>query len=390
MSVYKTYLKILKNKRTSILIYMLICIGLTYAFTMNTKPGDNRFETSKVKTMVINEDGQNSFVMGFLDYLDQYVTIVEPGKNEEAIKDALFFGKAEYILTIPKGFSDNFFKKGAVKLKKETVPDSVAAMSMDNIINNYFNTAEVYLKHVPKMNTNRMNSYIKRSLSKKTKTVFATKTTDRVVYSNAVNNLFFNFMGYAIIASFISTISLIMLSFNQVDIHRRHTASPLNYRRLNLQLILANLVFVIGFLCIIFITGYLLNKSRMINTSLLLTWLNAFVFSITVLCISYMVGIMVTNRKAVGAISTVLSLGLSFISGIFVPQNYLGGAVLKFASISPLYWYVKANDSLADVTVFQWNQVSEAFGCMAVEIGFTVAFISIALVISKRKRQQEL
>lgn len=388
MPVYKTYFKILKDKKKSILIYALICIGLTYALTVNTKADGDQFETTKVKTMVINEDGQSALVDGFLDYLKQYVTIVEPKKDVEARKDALFFGEAEYILTIPKGFSKNFAKNGSIKLRKESIPDSTVALSLDSVIDNYFNMAKVYIKNVPKLDSKEVNSYIKSSLSDKTKAVIAGQTKEKVVYSNAINGLYFNFMGYAIIGSFISAISLIMLSFNQVDIRRRHNASPLSYTSMNFQMILANLIFVLGFLVVAVIIGCFLNKNLVINENLLLTWLNALVFSITVLCASYMIGIMVSSRKAVGAIATVVSLGFSFISGIFVSQKYLGSAVLKVASISPVYWYVKANDALVNITSLKWNQISEPFGCMAIEIGFTIAFISIALVISKRKRQQ--
>jgi ABC-2 type transport system permease protein len=388
MPVFSTYFKILKDKRRTIIIYALICIGLTYALTMNTDAGNDQFETSKVKTMIINEDGQSALVDGFLDYLDEYATIVSPGKNEEAIKDALFFGEADYVLTIPKGFSESFLKNGTIKLEKEAVPDSIAAMSLDNVIDNYFNMAKTYIKYVPQLDAQKLNSYINKSLKVSTATSFDTKTTDKVVYSNEFNGFFFNFLGYAIIGTFISVISLIMLSFNQSDIQRRHNASPFGYKRMNLQLILANLIFVIGFFLVAVIIGLQMNKCSVININMILIWLNALVFCVTVLCASYMIGIMVRSRKAVGAISTVLSLGLSFISGIFVTQSYLGGAVRKVASISPVYWYVKANDSLSAITACEWKQVSGPFGDMAIEVGFTIAFISIALVISKRNRQQ--
>jgi ABC-2 type transport system permease protein len=181
---------------------------------------------------------------------------------------------------------------------------------------------------------------------------------------------------------------MIMFSFNGVDIRRRLTASPLSYRKMNFQLILANIIFVIGYLALFVAAGFVLNKSRIINVNLLFTWLNTFVFSISVLSISYLTAITVKSRKAIGAISTGISLGMAFMSGIFVPQQYLGASVLRVASFTPSYWFVKANDSLVNITSSRWSEVSEALGCMAIQIGFTIAIISIALVINKRKRQQ--
>lgn len=388
MQVYKTYFKILNKLKTSILIYAIMFIVLTYVFTINTSVGSDKYRASKVKTMIINEDGQSELVDGFLKYLDQYVTVVDPGKDDEAIKDALFFSQAEYILTIPKGFSESFLTNGTAKLNKETIPNSVAAMSLDTVIDNYFNLAKVYIKHVPSMDYTKLNTYITSNISDEAKAVFDVETKSDVSYSNEFNQFYYNFLGYVIIAAFITAVSMIMFSFNGVDIRRRHNASPISYRKFNLQLIAANMVFIVGYLLLFIIVGFVLNKSRIINLNFLLTILNALVFGITVLSVSYLIGITVNSRKAIGAMSTALSLGVSFMSGIFVPQQYLGSSVLRVASFTPAYWYVKANNSILNVTSFQWNQVSEAFGCMGVQIGFTIAFISIALVVSKRKRQQ--
>jgi ABC-2 type transport system permease protein len=136
------------------------------------------------------------------------------------------------------------------------------------------------------------------------------------------------------------------------------------------------------------IAGYILNGSRIINTNTVLIWLNGFVFSLTALSISYLIGIMVADRKAIAVLSTVISLSLSFLSGVFVPQMYLSASVLRVASFMPTYWYVKVNNALMNVTSFNWSDTSRVFGYMAIETGFTVAIISIAMVVSKRKRRQ--
>jgi ABC-2 type transport system permease protein len=390
MPVYKTYFKILRKLRTPLLIYTFMFIGLAYAMTANSSMGSEEYHTEKINTIIINEDGQNTLVDGFLNYLDQYVTVVEPGKNEDSIKDALFFGEAKYILTIPKGFSDSFLNNGSLKLSKEALPDSAEAMSLNTVIDNYFNLARVYLSNVPEINYDKLNSYIEANLSIEAKTVFDVEKKDSVTNANEFNEEYFNFMGYVIIAAFITGISMIMFSFNGLDIRRRHNASPISYRRMNLQLILANLIFVFGYLLLFILSGLILSKSRSITINLVLTWVNAAVFALTVLSVSYLIGIAVNSRKAIGALSTGLSLGVAFLSGMFVPQEYLGDKVLRAASFTPAYWYVKANHSLMSIPSFQWSEVSEAFRCMAIEIGFTIAFISLALVVSKRKRQQSV
>lgn len=388
MQVFRIYFKILKKHMVSVLIYAGLFLFISILITSNIKSGNDKFKPEKVNIMVINEDGKNALTNGFLKYLGDYATFVKPIKGEEARMDALYYGDTEYILTIPKGFSKSFAKGNTVKLEKKTVPNSSEAMSVDNTIDNYFNMAKVYQKHVPNLDYSRMNAYIIANSKDQTKVEMNVKVKDDVTYSNEFNSNFFNYLGYVIIAAYIISVSMILFSFNGIDIRRRQTASPLTSRALNLQLILANLIFVFGYLIMFIIAGCILNKNLQINANTILVWVNAFVFSLTALSISYLIGITVISRKAISALSTAISLSLSFISGIFVPQMYLGKTVLKVASFTPAYWYVKANNALMTVTSFQWNKISDVFGYMAIETGFTIAIISIALVVSKRKRQQ--
>jgi len=49
------------------------------------------------------------------------------------------------------------------------------------------------------------------------------------------------------------------------------------------------------------------------------------------------------------AAANVFSLGSCFISGVFVPQDLMSNTVLKIASFTPNYWFVKANNSISPI-----------------------------------------
>jgi ABC-2 type transport system permease protein len=378
----------MKKQMLSIAIYAIIFLALTVAITKSIKVENQQFMTDKVKTMVVNKDGENEFIEGFLNYLGQYVVFVEPKEKEEDRKDALFFREAVYILTIPEGFTDKFLTDGSVHLQKETVPDSIEAISVDNAINNYLNTAKVYSKYLPDMDYGEINTHIANSLGEQTPVTVDVKETDELTYSNGFNMNYFNYLAYVMISCFTTGVSIVMFSFHGLDIRRRHSASPLTSRNMNLQLVFANLMYVLAYMVVFIIAGYILNRDRMVNMNAWLTWLNAVIFALTVLSISYLVGITVKSRRAVQAISTALSLSLSFISGIFVPQQYLAAPVLKVASFTPTFWYVKANTAIEGVKSLGWSELSDIVGYMAIQLGFAAAIISVALVVSKRKRQQ--
>lgn len=388
MQVFKTYFKIIKTQITSILIYAGLFLALTILFTSNIGENKYQFEVKKVLIMVVNEDGENDLIRGFLSYLEGYVTYVEPKENEAAIRDALYYREVSYILTIPKGFSEGFLNGGAVNLIKQTAPDSMEAITIDTAIDNYFNIAKVYQGHIPGASTDEISEYVKANLQEQTQVHLNTEQKDAFVSGNSQNKFYFNYLGYIIIAVFIASVSTVMFSFHGLDIRRRHYASPITSRNMNGQLIFANLIFIMIYLILFIIAGYVLNKNRAMNINTLLFWLNAFTFALVTLSISYLIGISVKSKKAISALSTAISLGLAFLSGMFVPQEYLGAPVLKVASFLPAYWFVKANGEIEVLTSGAWSQISRILSFMAIQLGFAAAIISIALVVSKRKRQQ--
>lgn len=390
MRVFNTYFKIMKKQLVSITIYAVIFLALTVLLTRNFKVENQMFSTSKVKIMVVNEDSQNEFIEGLLKYLKQYAVFVEPKEDEEARKNDLFFKNVVYILTIPKGFTQEFTNGGSIiSMKKDTVPDSVDAISIDNAVNNYLNIASTYIKHIPDFSYTQLNNLINNSISEQTIVTVDTKTQDDVTYSNSFNNIYFNFLCYIMIACFVSGISIVMFSFRALDIRRKHSAAPLPGKSINFQLFLANMLYVLCYMIVFIAAGFILNRSRMLNASTWLTWLNAIIFALSALSFSYLIGITVKSKKAVQAIASAVSLSIAFTSGVFVPQQLIAAPVLKAASFAPAYWYVKANDAIAQISTINWSQVSKIFGYMGIQFGFAVAILSIALVVSKRKAQQE-
>jgi len=388
MQVFRTYFKLLKSQLVSIIMYAIVFLTITIAISIaiiGSDEGDFRIKEAPIA--VVNRDGENAFIEGLFEYLDQYVQYVDIEDKEEARKDALFFRKVLYIMIIPEGFTEDFLAGKEVAIQKETVPDIAEVVSVDNAINNYLNKAKVYLKHVPGADPGELNEYILGNLNQYTEVAFVTSQSSKDLNANEFNRNYFNYLAYVLLAIFITGVSSVMVSFHNVDIRRRQNASPISGKSMNLQLILANFVFVIIYLSLFLVAGYLVNPFRIINRHLLLFTLNAVVFTITALSISYLIGITVKNKNAVSALSTVLSLSLSFLSGVFVDQQFLGKAVQKVASFMPTYWFVRANNEINVVSNFSMNNLSEIFLFMAIELGFAVVIFAIAMVVSKRKRQ---
>ena len=126
--------------------------------------------------------------------------------------------------------------------------------------------------------------------------------------------------------------------------------------------------------------------SYMLTGKGLLLLLNSFIFSLASVSIGFLVGNIVKSKNTMSVASNVIVLGTCFISGVFVEQSLLSKQVLKLASFTPNYWYVKANNGIVALSGYSLESLSSIFLNMLVVMGFAVSILLVTLVIIKQKR----
>lgn len=388
MEVFKTYFRVLKKQWASIVMYgvMFLCITVFVSNLMLGSGGD-AFENKKIPVHVVNEDGDSVFVKGFLDYLSDYVEYKDVKDEEKAREDALFYQLIDNLIVIPKGFTSAFLNGDMVAIENVTGPGNSAGVTVDNAINHYLQAARLYTEYIPGITLEELNLYLQQSQGIKTKVAFDVEEKEAWFSNREFNRFFYNYLGYVIVLCFIIGIGNAMLAFTEENIRRRHLAAPITARRYHQQMIVANLLFGFAYLTVFFLIGFLFNPYRSFDIALVITWINALIYGGTIISLSYLIGIVINSKKAIQGISTMLSLGMAFMSGMFVPQRLLSESMLRVGSFLPGYWYVKANDLLVYLKSYSFSDLSEIMVAMVVQIGFILAFSSISLVVHKRKIQ---
>ena len=86
------------------------------------------------------------------------------------------------------------------------------------------------------------------------------------------------------------------------------------------------------------------------------------------------------TSNSLSMITNIVTLSMSFISGVFVPQWLLGESVLRVARFLPFYWAVYANNMTysASGVAFDMNELLMCFGVQvlfAVVLALAAAFI---------------
>lgn len=383
MPVFKLYMKVIKKNLPSMMIYVVVFLGITMLVAANSSASQPKsFSPQKANVAFISEES-SPLIDGFKRELSKNADYVNIPDETEKLQDALFFRNVTLIIRIPNGFTKSFMSGGDVQLQKTVVPNSVSNVYADISINQYFNAARLYVKNINGITQEELVARLKTDLAVNTPVELKNMQADTDTDFTAN---YFNYLSYALFSVLILGISVIMLTFNEKDLSRRNSCSPVSAGSMNLQFILANFVFAFSCWIIMVGMGALIGMRNGLSGNFGYFLLNSVIFTLCASSISFLIGNLLKSRSAISAVCNVVTLGPCFISGVFVPQELLSDTVLKIASFTPTYWYVRANNQIASMTNASTSNLQQIFYYFLIEFGFALAFFAVSLAIGKKKR----
>ena len=239
-----------------------------------------------------------------------------------------------------------------------------------------------FIDKVYKYNDNgyELEDSIKYANSDLDKTIKVQKINDMKQASGDESNsrFYFNFMSYPLLSQILLVVTLVMSSYYKETVNKRQRVSAESEKKTNLILTLGHLVFGIIFWLLYIIICIVLVKDFEFNQVFLLAAFNSFIFMITAVTLSMLIGKLFQDSNSLSVVINILVLGSSFLSGVFVPMEFLGEATLKIARIFPNYYYV-LNNSLID----QGKNISELMPNILIMLGFSFIFIILTNVVKK-------
>ena len=249
------------------------------------------------------------------------------------------------------------------------------------LIEKYIKTVNLYKEHYQ---GKALNQKVKQVINQKTKVKLHTSLDSSKL--NQVN-VYFNFLNYALLAGGVYCMTMILASLNQEGVRKRTIMSSFSYRKYNwivfASLGLASFIVWLAYMIISFI----LFKEIMLSGNGIAYILNSFVFSICSLAVGFLIGTITHNKQAIGGIVNVVALGTSFLCGCFVPMSFMPSYVLKIAHILPTYYFVQNNELIKTLEYFKLETLQPIIINGIIVLGFTLSFVLITLMISKRKQK---
>lgn len=379
MIVFKTFLKILNKNKIMFIFYTILLFSITM---MNTTNNENNmsYVQSKPAIFIVNNDEEGIITKDFVKYLDSNTKIIKIKNNEESIDDALFNRRIQYVIYIPKNFSDELIKGNKLNLDIKKVEHYNSAFA-EMIINRYLNLVTLYSKDIKDIDIllSKVNDQLNKNIN--------IEVTSKVGNNSSKLNFYYNFVSYSIMASLVYIICIILSSFRNTIIRKRNIVSSMNYKKLNRQLLLSNFIlsFIVWFIYVLL--SFIVVGNSLFSINGLIYCINLLVYTICATAVAFLIGNAIGNKNALTGIINVVALGTSFLCGVFVPLNMLPNIVVFIGHLLPTYYYVKTNDLLSGIEVFNFNTLKPIVINICIIILFTIVFMIISNIIYNKKRK---
>ena len=381
MTVFKCYMKILKQNLGLVFLYLGIFFSISIFLQMASgKSEDSLYQTTSIELGVVNLD--NSLLSsGFVDYLSQihHVTLME--NDPESLQENLFYRNVEYIIQIPADFYKTCIQNGK-SLKVTKVPGSYSSYYVDQQISSYLDTLRTYLAagFSQEEAISALKSQVHEPVTRLSSNSVSTDKTPLIYYFRYIPFLFLGALCY--------TMGYILMAFKKGDIQKRMAASAISFRRQTLEGLLAMGMIGAGLWVLGILGAVLIYRKSFLDSPMIPYYLlNTLLMLIVALSLSYLIGMFINNSDLLSGAANIVSLSLCFLCGVFVPMDVMDKSVLKVSQFLPVYWYEQVNEILSSHISLSSQLQKKVWMGMGIELLFTVVFVFLIMVVSKYRRE---
>lgn len=382
MKVFSGYLKCVKGNLPVIIMYCLIFLGISIVMfqVTGTEAGAGAYTGKRLDIAVVDEDN-SVWSRAMTEYLEEYHNISGLGTDKTVLSEALYYNRIQYIVYIPDGFEDKCLKQKG-KLEVVSQPGSSYSVYVDYLLNIFVNQARIFLK-AGYAADEAVQAVLETADIRPEVNLYSAGRSSTVY--NA-----FRFMPYLYLGILCYSMGIVQKEYQEINMKRRMLASSVSLSQQAAQKLLAFLFVGAVSWAVCSTMGIGLCWREFIespNKGYIM--LNSFTLMLASLALAFFVGTVAKTADAVNGMTNVLSLGLCFLGGVFVPVEMLSGGVGKIGQFLPTWWYSE-NISLLSFTAKMTESVKkQMYQGFLIQIVFGAACVAAALAVMRVKQQEE-
>lgn len=358
--MFKQYLKLFIKKINKFVIPLIIYIVLFFIFSKNQQ--FNNISKINLK-LVVNDLDNSKSSKKFIEKLKENNTVILKNLSLNEAKKQVFENKISAFIEIKKDLDENLKNKKA-PINVISDEKNINFVYLELEINKYFAYKRTILQE------NKSDEKINEILKNETNIKFVDKNKD-------IKNSYkapFLFASYMILLITLNTLISLQSSFKESTL-KRIKISALSDTKFILQQNFSKII-ISTFISLVFIIFLKIFFKNLDQTKFLLLSLSLILFSYTACSLSTFLTSITNDKKFLQNLSSIFTLLLGFISGVFIDKNYLPKIVVSISRFLP---QVYINDFLEETTL------SSFFFFVFIQMLFIVFFLSLSILIRRKK-----
>ena len=373
----KVVFKIVKKALPSVSVYFVIFFGIiTLMSFLSGKDQEKMYQATEL-TIYAEDKEESVLSKALLAYLAQE-NEVETEFDKELLSDLIFAGMVDYVVYVEDGFEGNFLagEKGGIE-RLSTKPNMAF---VDQKIELFFQYVRAELA-MGKSMEEACASVLENAEHRAETEVLSGRSS----MSTRPGYFFFTFLAYIMPCILIMILGPVMHGFYRKDIKMRTDCGMVSVRKQNIEVV-KGIVVVATLVWALFMgLGAIIYHKDFTVSEYLLGTLNSFSILLFSVAISVLFGVLLPSVDALNGASNILGLGMSFLSGVFVPSYLLPDYVNIIGEFLPAGWYMK-NVNLLNVENAATTHFTEFLINCGIIAAFAVAVFFVFLVVVKRRK----
>lgn len=342
--------------KNTIFLYAIIFIVMMSALVMNggftTESGTGVEDKSFTIGYIDNSDSEVS--EGLLEYLKVNNELIDlEDKSEDSIKTMVFFTTIDMQINIDENFEEKIEAGDDSAVTFTSASDNgPSSYLIESMINNYISTYEIYTKlgYEP----SEAASLTKENLSLSADTYVLSKDSGNKadnqgrLFTVCYMAKFFVYISFSVICQ---CVGLVIIKNNQSRVDSRIKVSPVSTVSQSVANVLG--LFVCGI--VVWVIACILIFVSGVGLAVVSEYGYVLALILLAMCIcncamtSFIASFPIAS-DALPMITNIVSLAMSFMCGVFVPQAIMNPGVVELSRFLPFYWSIVVLDSINPVT----------------------------------------
>lgn len=381
MVVYKNFLRLVGTKKSMVIMYSAIFLFTGFIFSSGSKESVTEFSERALDLQVVDNDNSE-----LSRNLIQYLKIKNRVSENTALQNV---SEDEILQTMKKEISLGNIDAGIIIQKdmEEKIADgkncvtsfkddrNQSAFYIDMQIQKFLLFADALKSAEDTVNFDKLQTALSEDISVQK---IASKESSA---AGEWFKYFFNVFAWFSFSLVLNIVGWALFVLKRPTIKMRNAVSPVSTIRFSLENFAAQFTVVLCILAGIIGVIVLVKRNTLAGVPILVYGFNSVIYLAVVLSIAFLFNAVLKKSSVLGIVGTVLPLALAFISGAFMPAEFISPAILRIAKLFPTYYYIQANENTFSFSVIDWKNIGMLFI-------FLLVYIAVGIVLTARTRSE--